>query len=117
MKIIKETNKYSLYEKDVLLSCIEFKECIFLGLIHIYNVHTNIKYRNKGYATKLLNELYKDSIYGLYLFVEKYNYEAINLYEKLGFKFIKEYKIENTVYYIMAKGNYDVNKLNNLNFK
>lgn len=117
MEIIKEKNKYSLYEGNDLLSSIEFKEYDYLELIHIYNVNTNIKYRNRGYATKLLNELYKCSIYGLYLFVEKYNFEAINLYNKLDFKFIKEYKIEDIVYYIMAKGNYNVNKLNNLNFK
>lgn len=117
MKIIKEKNKYSLYKNDILLSSIEFKEYNNLKLIHIYNVHTNIKYRNKGYATKLLNELYRYSIYGLYLFVEKYNFEAIKLYNKLDFEFIREYKIKDKIYNIMAKGNYDINKLNDLNFK
>lgn len=117
MEIIKEKNKYSLYECNTLLSSIEFKEHSYLELVHLYNVYTNIKYRNKGYATKLLNEICRDSVYALYLFVEKYNFEARNLYDKLDFKFIKEYKIEDTIYHIMAKGNYDINKLNNLSFK
>lgn len=117
IKILKEKNKYLLYEGDILLSSIEFEEHNYLNLVHIFNVHTNIKYRKKGYATTLLKEISKDSVNPLYLFVEKYNFNALSLYDKIGFKFIKEYTIEGKIYYIMAKGNYDINKLKELNFK
>lgn len=117
IKILKEKNKYLLYKGNILLSSIEFEEYNYLNLVHIFNVNTNIKHRKKGYATTLLKEISKDSVYPLYLFVEKYNFNALNLYKKIGFKFIKEYTIEGKIYYIMAKGNYDINKLKELNFK
>lgn len=53
--------------------------------LEINQIEVQKKYRKKGYATQLINkliELNKD----ITLEVKKDNYNAINLYEKVGFK-------------------------------
>lgn len=83
------------------------------------NVKTQYKYRRKGLATKLINKAYNDvkkNGKGLYLFVRKENDNAIKLYEKLNFYNIKTYSLKDGDYYIMAKGDSDMQQLKRMNF-
>lgn len=52
------------------------------------------EHRNKGYATKLMNELInyakKQNLGNIYLRVNKHNLGAIRLYDKLGFKVVRD---------------------------
>lgn len=83
------------------------------------NVKTHYKYRRKGLATKLINKAYNDvkkKGKGLYLFVRKENRDAIKLYEKLNFNNIKTYSLKDGDYYIMAKGDSDMQQLKIMNF-
>lgn len=53
----------------------------------IIDIFTVDKYRNKGIASILINEILKDfNIENITLEVKMDNVNAINLYEKLGFK-------------------------------
>lgn len=89
----------------------------------IADVETNPSYRKMGLASKLLNEVYKDvkeesdNKKGIYVFVRQNNKNAIALYKKLRFSTIKEYKLSDGDYFIMAKGSADKNQFNNMNFK
>lgn len=89
----------------------------------IADVDTNPQYRKIGLASKLLNEIYKDvrkessNTKGIYVFVRQNNKNAIALYEKLKFKIIKEYKLSDGDYFIMAKGSADRKQFDNMNFK
>lgn len=90
--------------------------------ILIANVETIPEYRGKGLATKLMNRIEADlqrqfPDKGIYLLVEQNNDKAINLYKKLDYDIVKEYSIEDTPYYVMAKGNADINQLKEMNFK
>lgn len=90
--------------------------------ILIANVETIPEYRGKGLATKLMNRIETDlqrqfPDKGIYLLVEQNNDKAINLYKKLDYDIVKEYSIEDTPYYVMAKGNADINQLKEMNFK
>ena len=71
----------------------------------ILSIHTNIIYRNKGYATKLLNEIKN------YLIKNNFNVNKIilddctdnfntknNLYLKFGFKYITNGEPEMEIY-------------------
>lgn len=85
------------------------------------DVKTDKMYRGKGLATKLINKMYSDinkpnPKKGVYLFVKENNINAISLYKKLGFKFIKEYTLKDGNYLIMAKGNGDIKQIENMKF-
>ncbi|MBQ4644973.1 MAG: ribosomal protein S18-alanine N-acetyltransferase [Clostridia bacterium] len=64
--------------------------------VYITNVAVNSKYRGKGYGKILVNHLIKQSeaerAFFITLEVRKSNENAINLYEKCGFKLIGERK-------------------------
>lgn len=89
----------------------------------ITDVDTNPSYRKQGLASRLLNEVYKDvrkesnNTKGIYVFVKQDNTNAINLYKKLKFSIIKEYKLSDGDYFIMAKGSADKRQFDNMNFK
>lgn len=89
--------------------------------ILLANIETKPAYRGKGLATKLIDEIctdinkkYKNK--GVYLFVRDNNDTAIRLYTKLKFKRVKNYKLEDGNYIIMAKGPADINQLHTMNF-
>lgn len=90
--------------------------------ILIANVETIPEYRGKGLATRLMSRIESDlnrqfPNKGIYLLVEQNNYKAINLYKKLDYDIVKECSIEDTPYYVMAKGSADINQLKETNFK
>lgn len=75
--------------------------------ILVANVETDPKYRRQGLAKMLITELYKDikpTKKGLYLFVKPDNTGAIALYKNLQFKEVKHYKLKDSDYIIIAKG-------------
>lgn len=84
------------------------------------NLDTKPEYQRKGLATKLLNELYEDvsknTGKGVYLFVKKDNSNAIQLYNNLDFKKVKDYKLKSGDYLIMAKGKADRSQIMRMNF-
>lgn len=87
----------------------------------IADVETSPEHRGKGYASKLINEAYKDVVdnnpnKGLYLFVKESNENAIKLYNQLGFENLKSYTLNNGKYFIMAKGNTNKDQFRNMNF-
>ena len=88
--------------------------------ILIANLETSKSYRRKGFASRILNELYSDTPKnkGLYLFVKTNNYKAINLYNKQGFKAIKKYYLKDGYYLIMTKSkdNSDITQFDNMIF-
>lgn len=83
------------------------------------NLDTSPSYRRKGYASRIVDEMYNDAIFkgkGVYLFVDTNNKNAISLYKKHDFSTIKTYKLNGKMYYIMAKGKANINQLKNMNF-
>lgn len=90
---------YSLLENDELVGFIQIFdrfECLHIGRVAI-----NPTKRGKGYAIKLMHELFKvyeNSNKNYSLFVYKDNLNAINLYKKLDFRVcdsMTEYENEN----------------------
>lgn len=77
--------------------------------IEIEYVFIDEYYRNKGYATYLFNELFllakENKCINITLEVNVKNKNALNLYEKLGFKKValKEKYYENSDGYLMLK--------------
>lgn len=68
------------------------------------------RYRNKGYATRMLTEFLQqfNSNKPLYLYVYKTNEIAIRLYKKVGFVIVGEWEYNRAVYkmqYVKQKGN------------
>lgn len=86
----------------------------------IANVETREDQRRKGYARKLLDIAYKDAVKngkGIYVMVKKDNLSAIYTYSNSDFSLIKPYKIGDTDYFLMAKGEKGKQKqLRNMNF-
>lgn len=82
------------------------------------DVTTQSEHRGRGLATRLINKAYNDldKNKGLYLFVKNTNRNAIKLYEKLGFDHLKTYSLKDGDYYIMTKGQADVDQLKKMNF-
>lgn len=83
------------------------------------DVDTDQKHRGKGLATSLINKAYSDikkEGKGLYLFVRDNNETAIKLYEKLNFDYIKDYKLDDGNYLIMAKGDQDKDSFHKMKF-
>ena len=84
------------------------------------NVETKPNYRGKGLATRIINKLcddiFKTTNKGVYLLVKTDNYNAIRLYRKLNFKIVKKYSIDNEPYFIIAKGNADIDQLKKREF-
>lgn len=72
------------YKYDEIVSFIVFD--IIYDRCEIIDIFTVDNYRNKGIASKLINEIIKDfDIINITLEVRIDNKNAINLYEKLGF--------------------------------
>jgi predicted GNAT family acetyltransferase len=121
-KIIKTKERYEIKDNEdsivAKLNYYDYKLKKFDWIL-VANVQTSKKYRRQGFASTLLKELYKDipKDKGLYLFVKKNNYKAINLYKKLGFKHIRDYRLKDGEYLIMAKGNALISQFDKMNFK
>lgn len=88
----------------------------------ISNVDTLKPFRKKGYGTRIMTQAYEyvqkefDRKVGVYLLVKEDNVDAIAFYKKLDYKTVKTCKIGKTDYYVMAKGNADINQLKKANF-
>lgn len=79
------THIYTYHEAGGNVSFIVFD--IIYDRCEIIDIFTVDKYRNKGIASILINEIIKDfDIENITLEVKQDNINAINLYEKLGFK-------------------------------
>ena len=122
-KLIKENDNYHYENKNKeIISIVKYYDYKIdnFDWILISDIDTKINYRKQGLASKLIDKIYNDIALkrncGLYLFVKQNNVNAINLYIKLGFKILKKYKIDNTIYYIMIKGNSDSSQFNNMQF-
>ena len=123
LKIIKDSSSYIIKNNNGdIISKLNYYDYNIKNFdwILVANLETLPKYRGLGLATKLINELYKDitktTNKGIYLFVRVNNINAINLYNKLGFKVIKNYKLNDEEYIIMAKGNADISQFNKITF-
>lgn len=117
--MIYNINEYKI-EKQKHSYCIKNKEGKIISKISYYDynikdfdwilvadVETDPKYRRQGLAKMLITELYKDiksTKKGLYLFVKPDNIGAVALYKNLQFKEVKHYKLKDSDYIIMAKG-------------
>ena len=100
-QVIKIDNSYIIKNnKDDIVSKLNYHEFNIKNFdwILLSDLETEPKYRGKGLATKLINSLcddvFKNTDKGVYLFVKTDNYTAINLYNKLGFKAIKQYPLK-----------------------
>lgn len=82
---ITEFTHIYVYKFDEIVSFIIFD--IIYDRCEIIDIFTVDNYRNKGIASKLINEIIKDfDIVNITLEVRIDNINAVNLYEKLGFK-------------------------------
>lgn len=81
---ITEFTHIYVYKYDEIVSFIVFD--IIYDRCEIIDIFTVDNYRNKGIASKLINEIIKDfDIINITLEVRIDNKNAISLYEKLGF--------------------------------
>lgn len=122
-KIDKSKNSYVILDDNKrLASKLNYYEYDIQNFdwILVSDLDTKPKYQRMGLGSKLLDELYKDisksKNKGLYMFVKSNNSAAIRLYKKLGFKKIKDYKLKDGNYVIMAKGNQDIGQFDDMNF-
>lgn len=121
-KVSKSGNTYSIKDKNGnILSKLNFYDYKIKGFdwVLMANLDTKRGHRGKGMATSLLNELYDDvskQNKGLYMFVKSDNTTAINLYSKLDFEKIKDYKLNDGDYVIMAKGKANKKQFDKMNF-
>ena len=97
---------YYIFNENVVpmkYDCISFKAKLSLSnfkygndnnALLIENLITNKHFRNKGYATKLLNYIISNygNSYSIYLMVLKSNKLAIDFYRKKGFLFVNKFK-------------------------
>ena len=89
---ISKTSVYGVFINGELASCatslVQLPEVWLIG-----GVYTHPNHRNKGYATlatsAITEETLKNAEYAS-LFVRNYNYSAIKVYEKIGYKKIGE---------------------------
>ena len=124
----KTSKTYSIKdEKGKVMSSLDYYDYSKKNFnwILIADVETKEKYRGMGFASKLVNELYKDITQkspdkGIYLLVRSDNTGAIKFYKKTGFSFIKKYKITNGdnqgIYDVMCRGKGDKQQLVDMNF-
>ena len=108
-QVIKIDNSYIIKNnKDNIVSKLNYHEFNIKNFdwILLSDLETEPKYRGK----------FKNTDKGVYLFVKTDNYAAINLYNKLGFKAIKQYPLKDGNYIIMAKGNADISQLDKMKF-
>lgn len=122
-RIYKSRNQYAIKdEKGNIISKLKFYDYKIKNFdwVLVSDVDTKKEYRGQGLATNLLNRLYKDvsnsSGKGLYMFVRKNNENAIRLYSKLDFKKVKDYKLPDGDYVIMAKGKPKKSQFDKMNF-
>ncbi len=104
--IVNEFNKKYLYlinKKEI--GYIEVKE--LYEILDIINLFIEENYRNKGYASELLEYVIRNhrNVNKIMLEVKEDNIPAINLYKKFGFKKISERKryYKNKTAYIMER--------------
>lgn len=85
-EILSDTDSiYNYYNEDKILGYLEIR--LVDGVIDIMNIFVNEEDRRKGVATSLMNEMFEKEDYSrIMLEVNENNYDAINLYNKLGFK-------------------------------
>lgn len=123
--IVKNNKTYSIKTNDGIttskLNYYDYSKESFDWIL-IADVETKKEYRGKGYASTLINEIYKDVTRrtpnkGIYLFVKSDNYGAIEFYKKNKFKFVKKYELKDGLYDIMCKGNADIHQFGNMKFR
>ena len=93
--------------------CYEYDTISNFDWVLISDIQVLPEYRRQGFASKLIEtvEQHTPKDKGLYLLIKTDNKPAINLYKKQGFEIIVSYKIKDTPYYIMCKGDADINQL------
>jgi len=97
-------NKYKNNNYYIYIGCLNNLKIAYIAsqLIHeefnIYNLAVMEKYRNKGFASKLLCYVFehlKDRINTAYIEVRETNFQALQFYRKFGFV---EYNIRENYY-------------------
>lgn len=119
MKVINNTEIKTQYryfnDGEIIAECIcyEYDTISNFDWVLIADIQVLPEYRRQGFASKLIEtaEQHTPKNKGLYVLVKADNKPAINLYEKQGFEIIKSYKIKDAPYYIMCKGDADINQL------
>ena len=124
LTIKKSKNSYAIIDSyNQILSELKYYDFNLdnFDWILVADVETDPYHRNKGLATRIMNELYNDITTkypnkGLYLFVRIENEVAIKFYEKIGFIKVKNYELKDGWYIIMCKGNANIRQFDNRNF-
>lgn len=121
--VVKNSRSYMIKDKNGrVMSKLNYYDYKIKGFdwVLMANLDTKPEHRGKGLATKLLNNLCddvsKNTSKGVYMFVRDTNENAIRLYDKLGFDRIKNYKLQDGNYIIMAKGDADKTQFDRMNF-
>jgi ribosomal-protein-alanine N-acetyltransferase len=85
-EILTDTDSiYNYMNGDVVLGYLEIR--LVDGVLDIVNLFVNEENRNQGIATSLMNHMFEHEDYNrIMLEVNKKNIDALNLYNKLGFK-------------------------------
>lgn len=125
IKLIKSDNSYKFKTKNGnIVSKLNYHDYKIRDFdwVLLSDIETNPKYRGIGLASRLINEIYTDTVKacptrGVYLFVRYNNHNAIKLYKKLGFITIKPYELKDGKYLIMAKGHADIKQFDKMNFR
>lgn len=127
-QIKEKDGKYNLYideNKVSTATAYTFDDVENFDWILLADITTFKKYQRKGYALALLTKILEDlkkkyPKKGYYLLVKSDNIPAIKLYQKLGFRSIRElYNIatkERTQYTVMAKGRSNIDQLMKVQF-
>lgn len=82
---LEENKKYIIFDFNKEIGILSYS--IYYDRIELDYIYVNEKYRNKGYASKLMDYLLKkaESFNNITLEVNEKNESAINLYKKYGF--------------------------------
>ena len=127
-QIKEKDGKYNLYidgNKVSTANAYTFDGVANFDWILLADITTFKKYQRKGYALALLTKILEDlkkkyPKKGYYLLVKSDNIPAIKLYQKLGFRSIRElYNTatkERTQYTVMAKGRSNIDQLMKVQF-